>query len=220
MGRIGMSSGFVFSLYCIWDSWASFWTAPAGSLTSSSRLSSGVVLPSERSRSSRAALSAKFAPATSALIICCESLDFLRLRAESLRLSSPSGERRDSPERRRIDWTLFSRKCLNSDGASSGCTLAGTQRSREGSFSSSSPEGAREGMAERVIGGMSGSMLFPTSIERRLSACRLLSSWAISLGLLISVRGNRGLVGSLGPSRRESGSAGDCPGDCGPRWPL
>lgn len=142
-------------------------------------------------------------------------MDFLRRsELDSKPSPSPSTERWLSPERRRMELTLFSKKDLNSDGANSGWTRAGTQSSLEGSFSSSSPVGAIEGIEDRVMG-MSGSTRLPTSIDRRLSACRLLSSWAMSLGLSMLVSGNWEPDESACTSRRESGAG---TGEGGPRW--
>lgn len=123
---------------------------------------------------------------------------------EPLRPTSPSADMNESPDLRLIDCTRFSKKDLNSVGASSGWTRAGTQSSLEGSFSSSSPLGAIIGMADRDMGGISGSMLFPTSIDSLLKACKLLSSWAMSLGLSILVRGNCEPTESAWTSRSDN----------------
>lgn len=125
---------------------------------------------------------------------CRDSMDFFRPSPPP----SPRGcwlsvESSESPDRLLIDWTRFSKKFLNWSGASSGWTFAGTQRSLEMSPSSSSPDGAMDGMAIKDNpwkGIRSGSAEFPTSMDMRRSACRLLSSCAMSLGLSMLVRGN------------------------------
>lgn len=92
-----------------------------------------------------------------------------------------------------MDCTRPSRKFLNWSGASSGWTFAGTQSSLETSPSSSSPCGAIDGMAISDMlwkGIRSGSELLPTSMDIRRRFCRLLSSWAMSLGSSMFVRGN------------------------------
>jgi hypothetical protein len=102
-------------------------------------------------------------------------MDFFLLKpAELLRAKPSSSDRDDSlADLLLMDCTLFSKKDLNSMGANSGWTLAGTHNNLEGSASSSPPEGAMEGMAMRDMaekGNMSGSLLFPTSIDILLRA--------------------------------------------------
>jgi hypothetical protein len=113
-------------------------------------------------------------------------MDFFRLNPPpDPARSGPSGDRDEySPDRRFMVCTRFSKNLLNSIGASSGCTFAGTQNSLEGSSSSSPPVGATVGMSETPWNdGRSGSLVLPTSIDIRRKACKLLSSWATAAGV-------------------------------------
>ena len=143
-------------------------------------------------------------------------MDFFRLRPPALLPCVPSTERKDSPDRRLIVCTRFSKKFLNADGSSSGCTLAGTQSSRDGSASSSSPVGAIGGISMSDTPencSRSGSVVFPTSMDMRRRACRLLSSWAMSLGLSMLVSGNCEVGVPGWTSRRDAVGDGGGRGD-------
>jgi len=80
-----------------------------------------------------------------------------------------------SPDRRLICSALLSKKVLNSLGANSGCSLAGTQKSVEASSSDDVGEGT-VGVAAGVRDGRSGSPAACTSMDILRSACRLLNS--------------------------------------------
>lgn len=135
---------------------------------------------SDRFLSSRSAPSLYPAP----LSICLESMDFLR-RSPPVDPCPPkalSGDNEsESPDLRLIVFTFSSMKVLNSLGASSGCSRAGTQNNLEGS-SSSAMAGGEGGPLFDLNEGRSGSaLLTPMDILR--IACRLLSSWARPAGL-------------------------------------
>lgn len=147
-----------------------------GSFTSSSRLARLTPIPSspwsfeDRLRSSRSAPSWYSLPSST----WRDSIDFLRLRLPPL----PGSAERDSPpkDERLIVLTLSWMNVLNSFGASSGCSRAGTQNNLEGSSSSSSCDGAIDTAPKSAPKlGRSGSMEL-TSIDIRRIACRLLSS--------------------------------------------
>jgi hypothetical protein len=87
-----------------------------------------------------------------------------------------------SPDLLLICSALPSRNVLNSFGASSGCSRAGTQNSLDESSSLAVGDGAL-GIAAAFNCGRSGSSVAPTDMDIRLSACRLLSSCASPAGL-------------------------------------
>ena len=88
-----------------------------------------------------------------------------------------------SPDLLLICSALLSRNVLNSVGASSGCSLAGTQNNLEESSSDAVGEGAF-GIAAGFNVGRSGSPAAWTSIDILRNACRLLSSCATAAGLV------------------------------------
>lgn len=87
-----------------------------------------------------------------------------------------------SPDRLLICSALLSKNVLNSLGASSGCSRAGTQNNLEESSSLDVEDGAL-GIPAALSCGRSGSSVAPMCIDILRSACKLLSSCAMPAGL-------------------------------------
>jgi hypothetical protein len=121
-----------------------------------------------------------FGPST-----CRESIDFFLLKdpapdPERLKLSGDNES--SEPDLRLTLSTFSSMNVLNSFGANSGCSLAGTQNNFDGSSSSVKLAGATDGtLNPEAKEGRSGSEA--TSIDIRRIACRLLNSCATAAGL-------------------------------------
>ncbi|KAG9379980.1 hypothetical protein A1F94_008875 [Pyrenophora tritici-repentis] len=116
--------------------------------------------------------------------ICLDSIDFFRRNPapEPWRPTAPSGDSDSaSPERRLVRSILSSMNVLNSMGASSGCSRAGTQNSFDASSSSDMAGGDGGELADLNEGRSGSALLTPMDILR--IACRLLSSCARPAGL-------------------------------------